>query len=112
MDKFPEAFDRFEEVVDVDKIDSFRELKAAFSSWAGSKWLNTSKQNSALRVEARRIGITVEGTVRAMFSRKFSSFSSWSERRARTSVYQRRIMNYMKAHPNATLSEARGHRRR
>jgi hypothetical protein len=34
MDRFPEAFRRFEEVVDVDRIQSFRQLRLAFAYWA------------------------------------------------------------------------------
>jgi hypothetical protein len=56
MDRFPEAFRRFEEVVDVDEIKSFRELRVAFSLWAGERWLDTSKQLHALSIEARRLG--------------------------------------------------------
>ncbi|GEM_PF-1916759 len=63
MDRFPEAFRRFEEVVDVDRIKSFIQLKLTYASWAGRKWLNTYRQNEALKVEARRLGIpiSVEG---------------------------------------------------
>jgi len=59
MDKFPEAFSRFEEVVDVNRIDSFRQLRLAFASWAGWKWRGTYMQNRALAVEARKLGIPV-----------------------------------------------------
>ncbi|MGD0159359.1 MAG: hypothetical protein ABSB89_03585 [Candidatus Bathyarchaeia archaeon] len=59
MDKFPECFERFERVVDVDRIRNLPHLKLAFSSWAGRKWLDTYGQNEALRVEARKLGIPV-----------------------------------------------------
>ena len=59
MDKFPEAFERFEEDVDVREIRSFRELRLAFSFWAGRNWKDTPRQIKALRVEARRVGIPV-----------------------------------------------------
>jgi len=59
MDKFPEAFSRFEEVVDVNRIDSFRQLRLAFASWAGWKWRGTYMQKRALAVEARKLGIPV-----------------------------------------------------
>jgi len=59
MDKFPEAFSRFEEVVDVNRIDSFMQLRLAFASWAGLKWRSTYMQNRALAVEARKRGIPV-----------------------------------------------------
>lgn len=59
MDMFPEAFRRFEEVVDVRRIDSFRQLRLAFAYWAGWKWHDTYMQNKALAVEAQRLGIPV-----------------------------------------------------
>ena len=52
MDKFPEAFDRFEETVEVDRIDSFNALTSAFASWAGQKFLYTRRQMEGLAVEA------------------------------------------------------------
>lgn len=60
MDKFPEAFERFEEDVDVREIRSFRQLRLAFSFWAGYKWKETPRQIKALRVEARRVGVPVK----------------------------------------------------
>jgi hypothetical protein len=59
MDRFPEAFKRFRRVVDVDRIESFKQLTLAFGSWAGHKWMPTYKQLDALKVEARKIGIPV-----------------------------------------------------
>ena len=59
MDRFPEAFSRFEEVVDVRRIESFRQLMLAFASWAGWKWRGTYMQKRALAVEARKLGIPV-----------------------------------------------------
>jgi hypothetical protein len=136
MDRFPEAFKRFEEVVDVDRIESFRQLHFAFASWSGRKWHDTYMQNRALAVEARKHGIPLEGfftgrverrvvasggavagretatKVEVKFSRNYATFSSWSQKTSRTSAYQKRVANYLKAHPNATLSEARGHRKR
>jgi len=52
VDKFPEAFRRFEEVVDVSKIKSFQQLLTAFSLWAGRKWKGSPLQIEALKVEA------------------------------------------------------------
>jgi hypothetical protein len=57
VDKFPEAFRRFERVVDTSWITSFDELRIEFESWAGEKWLDTSSQRYALAREARRVGI-------------------------------------------------------
>lgn len=59
MDKFPEAFRRFEKRVRVDKIHSFLQLKMAFSYWAGRNWRDTRLQNEALTIEAEKRGIPV-----------------------------------------------------
>jgi hypothetical protein len=59
-DRFPEAFRRFEDDVDIRRFDSFRQLEIAFEYWAGQKWLPTYKQKYALEREARRIGIPTD----------------------------------------------------
>lgn len=59
MDEFPEAFERFEKRVYVDRMKTFDQLTLAFMRWAGKHWRGTSKQIEALKVEARRIGISV-----------------------------------------------------
>jgi len=56
MDKFPEAFRRFEKVVDVDSFESYRELHYAFTQWASKRWRNTELQNRALTREGRKLG--------------------------------------------------------
>jgi hypothetical protein len=129
-DKFPEAFKRFERKVNVEKIETFRQLTLAFGSWAGEKWRGTSRQMDALAVQARRVGIPFEyyrsrqQQVRAIFrtapqreiqgrekfSRSYNNFHQWKSKTARTTAYERRIINYVRNHPNATLAEARGHR--
>jgi len=57
LDRFPEAFRRFERRVDVDRIQSFEQLTLAFRVWAGRQWRGTWKQREALRIEADRLGI-------------------------------------------------------
>ena len=52
MDRFPEAFERFERVVDTSRIKSFQQLKLSFESWAGHNWRGTKKQMEGLRQEA------------------------------------------------------------
>ena len=56
MDKFPEAFDRYEERVDIDDLQSASELISSFSYWQG--YNPTSKQLDALKNESikRRLG--------------------------------------------------------
>lgn len=61
MDKFPEAFRRFEKTVNVGKIDTFKQLRMAFASWAGRTWKGSPKQIDALEREARRLDIPLEG---------------------------------------------------
>jgi hypothetical protein len=56
MDKFPEAFRRFEKQVSLRNIESFRQLTSAMASWAGPKWMYTRKQMEALAAEARKRG--------------------------------------------------------
>ena len=55
-DGFPEAFRRFEEVVDVDSFENYQQLAYAFSHWAGKRWRDTYKQNIALKRAAQKIG--------------------------------------------------------
>ncbi|MBS7631684.1 hypothetical protein KEJ47_09005 [Candidatus Bathyarchaeota archaeon] len=55
MDRFPEAFKRFEKVVAVEEIETFMQLRLAFGSWAGRKWVPTERQIEALNVEAARL---------------------------------------------------------
>lgn len=54
MDKFPEAFRRFEKVVDVDSFESYKELSYAFGYWTGKRWRDSYLQNLALKREAER----------------------------------------------------------
>jgi hypothetical protein len=130
MDKFPEAFRRFEQNVSTRQIKTFEQLTLAFSSWAGSKWMDTNRQNDALAVQARKLGIPTEdyymreqqrhqwdraimtGTEERMFSKEYSSYEQWQTKSLRTTAYQKRISNYMWNHPNASLQEARGHAKR
>jgi len=61
MDKFPEAFNRFKKVVNIDDIPKYKELKMAFSHWAGEKWIDSPAQNMALKIEAGKHGIPMRG---------------------------------------------------
>jgi len=56
MDKFPEAFKRFEKVVDIDRFESYKEMSYAFGHWAGKRWRDTWLQNRALANEGWRLG--------------------------------------------------------
>jgi hypothetical protein len=131
-DKFPEAFERFTEVVSIKNIDTWNKLEFSFGKWQG--YAPTRKQLNALATQARKLGIeTTEYTTRkqsykpitktrplieqqmevtreTQFSNEYTTFKAWNEKSARTTAYQRRIANYIRNHPNATLAEARGHR--
>jgi hypothetical protein len=59
LDKFPEAFGRLERHVDLRGIHTFPKLLLVASSYFGPKF-GSPKQITALRVEARRLGIPEE----------------------------------------------------
>lgn len=133
-DKFPEAFERFTDNVSIRNIKTWKQLELAFGHWAGRKWVPTSKQLHGLAIQARKLGIeparypTRDEQIRAIFhtrlpieqqkevkrekgfSKSYSSFNVWMEMTTRTTAYQRRVINYIRTHPNATLTEARGHK--
>ena len=97
LDKFPEAFERFEEVVDTDSFQSFRELRLGFSFWAGRNWKNTRKQNEALRIEAVKRGISVprETPRRRAVSLK-AIWIRTVDRLGRVHYHDRKTMRYIK----------------
>jgi hypothetical protein len=64
MDRFPEAFERFESDVYVDKFESYSQLLFAFQSWAGRNWNGTEKQWSAFNAQAERLGFDVPSFIR------------------------------------------------
>lgn len=70
MDEFPEAFERFEMVVDIDRILTFDQLLVSFRYWAGSNWKGTSRQVEALKIEAWKHGIPVRAESRPEESRR------------------------------------------
>ena len=60
MDRFPEAFHRFERNVPVKQFASFRDLKYAFSHWANRRWIDSYAQNKALKIEAEKKDSTIQ----------------------------------------------------
>lgn len=52
-EKFQEAFERFESVVDLDRFRNYRELLYAFEYWAGRRWIGSNRQFDALAYEAQ-----------------------------------------------------------
>ena len=86
MDRFPEAFRRFESDVDVGRFESYHQLTLAFQSWAGQRWKGTTRQYDALDREARNLGFeatNIYGHRRVSFKSDrdvlFSQLRGWRE---------------------------------
>lgn len=96
---FQNAFDRFTNVMNVKDVKTFHQLELEFESWADRrKWIPTAKQTRALFNQ---------------YNRKVGGwYFQWGGRANYTSRYFKRINRYMSRHPQATLREARGHRKR
>ena len=56
LDKFPQAFDRFEEDVDTRNIRSFQQLFFESQTWGGRQTPMTRRQTEAQRHEASKRG--------------------------------------------------------
>ena len=56
-EKFQEAFERFEKVVDIDRIPDYKTLVYAFEKWAAKGYRLTDNQLSALEFEVSTRGI-------------------------------------------------------
>ncbi len=74
MDKFPEAFRRYEDKVDVDKKWTFQQLLTSFSEWGKDKWIESKKQKKALAIEADLIGIKPHEKQEIRFEEKLISY--------------------------------------
>lgn len=55
-EKFQEAFERFEKVVDIKSFPNYRALVYGFERWGGKRWIPTNRQLSALAYEAQKRG--------------------------------------------------------
>jgi hypothetical protein len=91
-DRFPEAFERFEQVVDVDMFDSYMELTYAFREWAGEKWHGTHKQWEALNVEAEKLGFPVPYFIRGELRERKSSGYYVSEGRQNAVAWRHEVI--------------------
>ncbi len=73
---------------------------------------NCKRERNVRYVSKRAVtheGVTVEREVG--FSIVYMDFNQWlAKATTRTSAYQRRVINYIRNHPNASLAEARGHK--
>src|SRR5450759_1658024 len=113
MDKSPEAFRRFESKVDTKHIETWKQFHLVFASWGGSKWRPTWKQTDALHIQAKRLGIPIQGyrtreeevhrifgqsaketnvaiaqQREQRFSSNYSNHHEWLNKNARTTAYQ------------------------
>ena len=70
VDRFPEAFARFEQVVDIRRFRSYRELAYAFSHWSGKRWVDSHNQNLALKREAEKRGFK-DAKIPMYFGRRY-----------------------------------------
>lgn len=79
MDSFPEAFERFEDDVDIGQFESYHQLTLAFRHWAGEKWRGTRLQWEALNEEAENVGFEPPDFIREELeeNRAYSRRYSW-----------------------------------
>lgn len=92
VDRFPEAFERFEEDVDIRSLRSYSELTTAFRWWAGEKWKGTTKQWRALNVEAERLGFEVPRFIREELRESGRSGYVVSEGRYRAVTWRHEVV--------------------
>jgi len=81
LDSFPEAFERFENDVDIGQFESYHQLTLAFRYWAGERWRGTRLQWEALNAEAENLGFEPPDFVREeiedMHGSEYSRRYSW-----------------------------------
>jgi predicted glycosyltransferase involved in capsule biosynthesis len=79
LDSFPEAFERFEDDIDIGQFESYHQLTLAFRHWAGEKWRGTRLQWEALNAEAENLGFEPPDFIREELeeSRAYSRHHSW-----------------------------------
>jgi hypothetical protein len=82
---FIEAFERFEQRVDISRFDSYRQLLYAFGWWAGRRWVDSYRQNDALRDEARKRGF-FDARLPRYFERQYARRVRQSWRRETVTV--------------------------
>jgi hypothetical protein len=92
LDKFPEAFDRFERQVDVDRFRSYMELSYSFRSFAGQKWAGTPKQWAAFNREAEKRGFPVPDFIRREIRESRGSGSYVSGRQQKTVTWKHEVV--------------------
>lgn len=75
MDKFPEAFERYEDKIETKDIKTFNQLQVSFKQWAKSKGTMTKKQRRALAIEGKeKLKIAPAEKVRIVYEEKKISY--------------------------------------
>jgi len=54
LDKFPEAYKRYEDAIDTSEMKTFQELLYSFRGWGKQRFPPTTKQIDALKIEAKK----------------------------------------------------------
>jgi hypothetical protein len=88
LDKFPEAFRRFEGDVDVGRFRSYNELTMAFRWWAGERWRGTGRQWAALNTEAENLGFNVPDFIRREIRESHGSGNYVSEEKQKAVTWK------------------------
>lgn len=94
MDRFPEAFKRFERDVDVRSFRSYRDLAYGFSYWAGKRWVDSYAQNRALKNEAEKLGF-LDAKIPDYFKRPVSVKRRKWKRKVRVTEAQKSVGFYV-----------------
>jgi len=93
LDRFPEAFRRFESDVNVSRLRSYNELLSAFRWWAGWRWAGTAAQMAAFDDEAHRLGFEVERFFPTRWRRSYPSSSYGYETTQKAVSYRHEVIN-------------------
>jgi len=93
VDRFPEAFERFEQSVPIKQFTSYRQLLYAFGWWAGKRWVDSYKQNLALKEEARKRGF-FDARLPRYFERQYARQTRQSWRYETVNVRGRSQVRY------------------
>lgn len=109
-DEVKEMLGRFEREMNVSDAKDNNTVIKLFRYWINRE--PSTKQKILLEKYAEQKGIGVAVVERPQFSRTYETFEQWKAKSKTKTAYKTRIENYMIKHPKATLSEARGHKRR
>lgn len=99
VDRFPEAFRRYEDDVDTSDLDTFPQLLTSFKMWGKERFPATNKQKRALGKEGEeRLGIAPLEEQRITYGeKKISYVNKWGTqveyiRKARVDIITRNVV--------------------